>query len=140
MHLLMMCSTATFQLSYTLLQTRLFFDQVYTNIVSGFTPNSNDPDPNWGKCLQCAAFDRARSKALPPIQRSALCSQCFKQYCFDPANPPSKTELPNRKLTFVDPDPQGLSKLELFFGQNKFKFIGGLIGLVAFIVFLSIGM
>ncbi|KAF9478647.1 phospholipase B [Pholiota conissans] len=133
-------NTATFQLSYTLLHTRLFFNQVHTNIISGFTPNSNNPDSNWGKCLQCAAFDRARSKVTPPIQRSTLCLQCFKQYCFDPANPPSKAELPNRKLIFVDPDPQGLSKIELLFSDNKFKFIGGLIGLVAFIALLSIGL
>ncbi|KJA19980.1 hypothetical protein HYPSUDRAFT_43886 [Hypholoma sublateritium FD-334 SS-4] len=133
-------NTATFQLTYTQLHTHLFLDQVYNNIVSGFTPNSSAADPNWGKCLQCAAFDRGRSKAIPSILRSSFCSQCFKQYCFDPSNPPSKAELPNRKLVFVDPDPQGLTKVELFFDDNKFKLLGGFIGLVGFIALLAIGL
>lgn len=133
-------STATFQLTYTQLHTHLFFDQVYNNIVSGFTPNSSNADPNWGKCLQCAAFDRGRSRAVPSIPRSSICSQCFKQYCFDPTNPPSLAELPNRKLAFVDPDPQGLTKVELFFDDNKFKLLGGFIGLVTFIALLAIGL
>lgn len=133
------CSTETFQLSYTLLHTHLFFDQVFDNIVSGFTPNSSNADPNWGRCLQCAAFDRGRARASPPIARSPLCTQCFAQYCFDPNNPPSISELPTRKLVFVDPNPQG-NNVVLFLENNKLKFVGGLIGLVAFIALLSVGL
>ncbi|KAF4620337.1 hypothetical protein D9613_000636 [Agrocybe pediades] len=130
-------NTATFQLAYSLKHTRLFFDQVFFNTISGFLPNTNKPDPNWGKCLQCAAIDRGRLRHVPVAPRSSICSDCFKQYCFDPQNPPSRSELPNRKQVFVDPDPQGISKLESFVGDNKLKLVGGLIGLVAFIALLS---
>ncbi|PPQ68206.1 hypothetical protein CVT25_015038 [Psilocybe cyanescens] len=130
-------NTATFQLTYTQHHTRLFFNQVFLNLASGFTPNSNAPDPNWGKCLQCAAFDRARSKALPSISRSSFCATCFKQYCYDPNNPSSKSELPNRKLAFVDPDPQGLGN---FIANNKLKLIGGFIGLIVLIGLIAFGI
>jgi lysophospholipase len=102
-------------------------------MISGFSPNTNNPDSNWGICLQCAVFDRARSKIIPAIPRSSFCSQCFIQYCYDPNNPPNKSQLPNRQLVFVDPDPQGISKIQAFFANNKFKLIGGLIGLLGFI-------
>ena len=114
------------------------FDQVHKNTISGFVPNTNDADANFGKCVQCAAIDRARLKVQPPIARSDFCTKCFKQYCFDPTNPPKLSEVPNRKLAFVDPDPQGVDRLSGFLGKNKFKFIGGLIGLVALIA-LAIG-
>ncbi|KAJ7262254.1 phospholipase B [Mycena haematopus] len=122
-------NTGTFTLTYPLLHTQLFLDQVHFNTISGFTPNANTPDPNFGVCLQCAAVDRARTKITPPVQRSSICTQCFQQYCFDPQNPPSQSELPNRKLVFKDPTPEGLSKL-----------LGGLIGLVVFIALLTGGL
>jgi len=133
-------SPSTFKLSYTQKHTRLFLDQVHSNTIGGFTPNANTPDPNWGRCLQCAAIDRARYKLAEIPSRSAFCTQCFQQYCFDPQNPPSESELPNRKLGFVDPDPIGLAQLEDFFAYSKFKLIGGLIGLVAFIGILIYGL
>ncbi|KAJ6586847.1 phospholipase B [Mycena vulgaris] len=133
-------NTATFTLSYPLKHTQLFLDQVHLLTISGFTPNANTPDPNFGICLQCAAVDRARMKVTPAVPRSSICSQCFQQYCFDPLHPPSQSELPNRKLTFKDPTPQGLSKVEGFLGTNKFKLLGGLIGLVVFIAALSGGL
>ncbi|KAL0581866.1 hypothetical protein V5O48_000234 [Marasmius crinis-equi] len=126
-------NTATFRLTYTLKHSNLMFDQVYKNTISGFVPNTNDADSEFGKCLQCAAIDRARLKVQPTIPRSDICTKCFKQYCFDPQNPPKLSEVPNRKLVFVDPDPQGLDRLSGFLGKNKFKFIGGLIGLLALI-------
>ncbi|KAJ7072397.1 phospholipase B [Mycena amicta] len=127
-------NSGTFVLSYPLKHTQLFLDQVHFNTISGFTPNANTPDPNFGLCLQCAAVDRARARTTPVPSRSTICTQCFKQYCYDPQNPPSQSELPNRKFEFVDPTPQGLSKVEGFLGTNKFKLLGGLIGLVLFIV------
>lgn len=133
-------STPTFQLSYTLKHTQLFLDQVHRNIISGFTPNSNVPDPNWGFCLQCAAIDRARLKVVEVVPRSALCSQCFEQYCYNPSKPPSQSILPNRSFMFVDPDPQGIDAVTGFFDENKFKFIGALAGLVAFLVALIVGL
>ncbi|KAF8161040.1 phospholipase B [Crassisporium funariophilum] len=133
-------NTPTFQLSYTSHHTQVFLDQVLSNIISGFVPNTNLPDPNWGKCLQCAAIDRARFKAAPVTTQSSICSQCFKQYCYDPNNLPSKSELPNRKLIFTDPDPQGISKLSLFFSKNKLKLVGGFIGLLLLIATLSFTM
>jgi lysophospholipase len=137
------CSYATFQLQYTPKETRILFDQVFTNQISGFVPNTNKADPNFGKCLQCAAIDRARlanaTTANPnPIPRSDFCTTCFKQYCYDPNNPPSKDALPGRKLTFVDPDPSGFSQVTGFLGMSKFKLIGGLIGLLVFIA-LAVG-
>ncbi|KAF9264260.1 phospholipase B [Marasmius fiardii PR-910] len=126
-------NTATFRLTYTLKHSHLMFDQVHNNVISGFVPDTNNADPNFGKCLQCAAIDRARLKVQPQIPRSDFCQKCFQQYCFDPQHPPSLSQVPNRKLVFVDPDPQGLSQLSGFFAKNKFKLIGGLIGLIAFI-------
>ncbi|KAF7376080.1 Lysophospholipase [Mycena sanguinolenta] len=133
-------NTKTFTLTYPLQHTQLFLDQVHFNTISGFTPNANTPDPNFGVCLQCAAVDRARYKMTPPLQRSSQCTQCFQQYCYDPQNPPSASELPNRKLVFVDPTPEGLSKVEGFLGSNKLKLLGGLIGLVVFIILLIFGL
>ncbi|KAJ7123198.1 phospholipase B [Mycena epipterygia] len=143
-------NTGTFVLTYPLKHTQLFLDQVHFNTISGFTrvplhvsiyvPNANTPDPNFGICLQCAAVDRARTKVSPVVARSSICSQCFQQYCYDPAHPPSQSELPNRKLVFVDPTPQGLTKVEGFLGTNKFKLLGGVIGLVVFIALLSGGL
>lgn len=126
-------NSATFRLTYTSKHQHLFFDQVHGNTISGFVPNTNNADPNFGLCLQCAVIDRARFKVQPVPSRSDVCQKCFKQYCFDPQNPPSASELPNRKLAFVDPDPQGLTKLSGFFAKNKFKLVGGLVGLVVFI-------
>ncbi|KAJ7084311.1 phospholipase B [Mycena belliarum] len=133
-------NTQTFDLTYPLKHTQLFLDQVHFNTISGFTPNANTPDPNFGICLQCAAVDRARTKITPVVSRSSQCSKCFQQYCYDPLHPPSQSELPNRKLTFKDPTPLGLSKVEGFLGENKFKLLGGLIGLVAFIAALTGGL
>ncbi|KAF8973334.1 lysophospholipase catalytic domain-containing protein [Flammula alnicola] len=63
-----------------------------------------------------------------PVPRSSICSQCFNQYCYNPQSPSSKSES------------QGLSKIESFLGQNKFKLIGGLIGLAAFIALSSLAI
>ncbi|KAG5716751.1 Lysophospholipase 3 [Termitomyces sp. T112] len=133
-------NTATFTLSYTRKHQEIFLSQVHTNTISGFTPNANIPDPNFGTCLQCAAIDRGRFKVTPNIARSAICKQCFQQYCFDPENPPSRSELPGRKQVFVDPDPQGLGKVDNFFTKNMSALIGGLVGLVVFLGFLIGGL
>jgi lysophospholipase len=100
---------------------------VHNNTIGGFTPNSNSPDPNWGKCLQCAAVDRARLRENI-TSRSSVCQQCFSQYCYDPLHPPSSSELPNRKFTLVDPDPRAISA---FLSHHKGPLIGGLLGLAA---------
>ncbi|THV07356.1 phospholipase B [Dendrothele bispora CBS 962.96] len=127
-------NTATFRLTYTQKHMRLFFDQVHNNTLSGFVPNTNNADPNFGVCLQCASVDRARYKVSnPPLARSDVCQKCFDQYCFDPQNPPSKDALPGRKFDFVDPDPQGVDRLTGFLGSNGKKLIGGLVGLVVLI-------
>ncbi|THH04642.1 hypothetical protein EW146_g10126 [Bondarzewia mesenterica] len=132
-------NTGTFQLTYSPKQTELFIDQVHANTIGGFTPDSNSPDPNFGRCLQCAALDRSRYKTSTQIARSDFCSTCFKQYCFDPSNPPSKAALPNRKLAFKDPDPQGLSKVTGFLNTSKLPialgFLGGAIVVGALIWF-----
>ncbi|KAI3618723.1 phospholipase b [Moniliophthora roreri] len=127
-------NSATFRLTYTIPHTRLIFEQVHKNTIGGFVPGTNDPDPDFGKCLQCAAIDRARL-ALS-IQRSDICTRCFDRYCYDPqsANQPNAArDLSNRRQEFVDPDPQGLDKLGGFIGRNKGGFIGGIIGLVVLI-------
>ncbi|EPQ56964.1 hypothetical protein GLOTRDRAFT_73425 [Gloeophyllum trabeum ATCC 11539] len=129
-------NTGTFQIAYTPIHTRIFIDQVHNNTIGGFLPNTTSPDPNFGKCLQCAAVDRARYKLSPMPPRSDVCSQCFAQYCFDPWNPPSQNELPGRQFAFVDPDPQGVSGALSFFAKNKAALIGGFVGLFVAIALL----
>ena len=126
-------STATFKIEYTPLHSRLFIDQAHSNVISGFLAKSNAPDPAWGQCLQCAALDRARYKVTPVIPRSDFCAKCFADYCFNPNNQPDGSLVINRKLSFVDPQPTGFSKLGLFFQRNRFAFIGALIALVVVI-------
>ena len=92
-------------------------------------PGTNVPDPNFGKCLQCAAIDRARfintSTSTP---RSAFCETCFAQYCFDLNNLTSAaTQLPGRRLVFVDPDPQGVSALTGFLSDSKLSIVLGFV-------------
>ncbi|TFK22575.1 phospholipase B [Coprinopsis marcescibilis] len=133
-------NSPTFQLRYTIKHSRMLFDQIHRNLLSGFT-SSADPDPEWGICLQCAAIDRARFKVTPEVPRSERCTACFRRYCYDPQSPPNKSQLPpKRKLAFVDPDPQGLDRLGSFLSRNKFGLVGGLIGLVAFIALFVFGL
>lgn len=113
---------------------------MHTLTTGGFTPNANTPDPNFGICLQCAAVDRGRLHLSPIPSRSAICATCFKQYCYDPLNPPSKSELPGRKFVFVDPTPEGFSQLTGFLAQNKLKLIRGLVGLVVFLALMVAGL
>lgn len=133
-------STGTFKIQYTAKHTNLFLEQVQTNVISGFTPNSTSPDANFGKCLQCAAIDRARYKVTPTIARSDFCTTCFQQYCFNSSNPPSQTEIVGRKYAFVDPDPQGVSKVEGFLGEHKTPLIVGLVFLVLTIIVIVFGL
>ena len=135
-------SSDTFQLDYTPEHTRLFIDQVHANTIGGFQPDTNSPDPNFGRCLQCAALDRARYKTSPLIQRSDFCATCFKQYCFDPSNPPSKVALPNRKLAFKNPDPTGFKGVASFLSTSKLPialgFLGAAVAIGALIGFLYV--
>lgn len=100
-------------------------------------PNTNSPDPNFGKCVQCVAIDRARYKLKPPLERSSFCTQCFQQYCFDPNNLTSSSELPGRKQAFVDPEPQGISAVTGFLSQSKSALIVGFIALLLLVAGLS---
>ncbi|KAF7321318.1 Lysophospholipase [Mycena kentingensis (nom. inval.)] len=133
-------NSGTFTLTYPLKHSQIFMHQVFDNIVSGFTPNANTPDPNFGICLQCAAVDRARRRTNPVPPRSEICTSCFKQYCYDPQNPPSASALPRRQWVFKDPTPQGFTKLIGFLGDNKFKLLGGFFGLVVFIAVFCGGL
>jgi lysophospholipase len=100
-------------------------------------PNTNSPDTNFGKCMQCAAIDRARYKVNPPLARSSFCTQCFQQYCFDPSNLTSSSDLPGRKLGFVNPDPQGVSAISTFLSRSKVALIIGFIALLLVLAGLS---
>jgi len=60
-------------------------------------------------------------KLSPAVPRSEFCTTCFKQYCYDPANPPSVSQLPNRVLKFQSPDGS-------FFDQHMAGIIGGSVG------------
>ncbi|KAI5123863.1 hypothetical protein M0805_005680 [Coniferiporia weirii] len=122
-------NTDTFKLSYTDIHTSLFLDQVQSVASGGFVPNEIGADPNFGKCLQCAAIDRALPKVN--VSRSSFCTQCFQQYCYDQGNPPSSSEIVGRKLQFKDPDPQGISGVENFLSKNK---VGLIVGAVALVV------
>ncbi|KAG2146011.1 phospholipase B [Suillus bovinus] len=127
-------NTGDTQFSYTSKFTAVFINQAFSNTLGGFEPNTTSPDPYWGQCLQCAAIDRAVTL------RSDFCSQCFAQYCYDPNNLPSKSELPSRQFAFVDPDPGGLQKVEQWLEVNKSSLAGiivaivvGIAGVVGFI-------
>jgi lysophospholipase len=100
-------------------------------------PNTNSPDPNFGKCLQCIAIDRARYNINPPLARSSICTQCFQQYCFDPNNLTSVSALPGRKLNFVDPDPQGVAAVTNFLSKGKIALILSFVVLVLAIAAVS---
>ncbi|KAF8499635.1 phospholipase B [Russula emetica] len=131
-------NTPTTKFSYSEKHTQLFLDQAQANVIGGFVPNTNSSDPNFGKCMQCAAIDRARYKVVPPLSRSSFCTQCFQQYCFDPNNLTSSSELPDRKLRFVDPDPSGISIVLQFLWRNKVPIILGFIGLFIGIAVLCV--
>jgi lysophospholipase len=108
----------------------VFINQAFENTLGGFKPNTNLPDPNWGRCLKCAAIDRA----VPA--RSDFCAQCFQQYCYNPTHPPNSTEVPGRQLAFVNPDPDGLDKVEQWLSLNK----GTLAGLIIAVVLVIAGI
>jgi hypothetical protein len=136
-HFALISSTITFQLDYTPKHTELFLDQVHANVIGGFMPNTNSPDPNFGKCMQCVAIDRARYKLKPSLDRSSFCTQCFQQYCFDRNNLTSVSELPGRKLGFVNPDPQGVSAVSGFLSRSKVALILGFFALLLIVAGLS---
>jgi len=119
-------STGSFKTSYSATHQELFLDQVYASATSGFLPGQLGSDSSFPRCLQCAAIDRARLATKPPTARSDFCSTCFKQYCFDAANPPSDKDLPGRKFKFVDPTPSALSKAEAFFKKHGLQLAIGL--------------
>jgi lysophospholipase len=105
----------------------VFINQAFGNTLGGFEPNTTSPDPNWGRCLQCAAIDRAVTL------RSDFCSQCFAQYCYNPNDLPSESELPGRQFVFVDPDPGGLQKVEQWLIDNKGALAGYIIAMIVVI-------
>lgn len=127
-------STDTFKLSYTEKFQSVFLDQIHQITTGGFVPNKKGADPNFGKCLQCAAIDRARWKVNPIVERSPFCQQCFDQYCFNAGNVSSSSEIVGRKLNFVDPDPQGAARAEQFLSHNKAPLIVGLVAVVVIII------
>ena len=66
-------------------------------------------------------------KLSPAVPRSEFCANCFKQYCYDPTNPSSVSQLPNRVLKFDDPDGS-------FFQQHKGVIIGASVGGASFFI------
>jgi lysophospholipase len=100
-------------------------------------PDTNSPDPNFGKCLQCVAIDRARYKIKPPLERSSFCTQCFQKYCYDSNNLTSVSALPDRKLGFVNPDPQGVSAVSGFLSRSKVALILSFFALLLIVAGLS---
>ena len=134
----LICSTPDTLFDYSIMHTQLFLDQTQANVIGGFVPKTSSADPNFGKCMQCAAIDRARYKVVPPLSRSSFCTQCFQQYCFDPNNLTSSSELPNRKFEFADSDPDELSIVWQFLSRNKVAIILGFIGLFTAIAVLCV--
>ncbi|KZP28406.1 phospholipase B [Athelia psychrophila] len=123
----------TFKLSYSGVETQMLLDQAHANTIGGFTPYSNSPDANFGKCLQCAAVDRARFRQNITA-RSDVCQACFVQYCFDPVHPPSLSELPHRQLELADPTPKS------WLAKHYRALIGGLVALVVVIIAAMIAL
>jgi lysophospholipase len=134
----LICSTPDTLFDYSIMHTQLFLDQTQANVIGGFVPKTSSADPNFGKCMQCAAIDRARYKVVPPLSRSSFCTQCFQQYCFNPNNLTSSSELPNRKYEFADPDPDELSTVWQFLSRNKVTIILGFICLFTAIAVLCV--
>ena len=127
-------STGTFKIQYTEKHTRLFIEQAQNMTFSGFVPNIAGADKNFGTCFQCAAIDRARYKVSSTIPRSDICTNCFKQYCFNPDSPPDKSAIVGRKYEFKDPDPQGVAKVQGFFSRHKAPIIAGIVILAVIII------
>lgn len=123
-------NTGDTQFSYTSLFTAVFINQAFRNTLGGFKPNTTSPDPDWGRCLQCAAIDRAVTL------RSDFCSRCFAQYCYNPNNLTSNSELPHRQYVFVDPDLGGWQKVEEWLEDNE----GALAGFVVAIIVAIAGI
>ena len=94
----------------------MFLNQAQATAYSGFMEGQLGADPAYGTCFQCAAIDRARLKTNPVTPRSAICSSCFKKYCYDPKNPPPEGQIVGRRLKFKDPDPFGL---KTFYQEHK---------------------
>ncbi|KZV86590.1 lysophospholipase [Exidia glandulosa HHB12029] len=120
---------------YTEKHTSLFLDSAQTNIISGFLPGKTGADPNFPKCLQCAAVDRARYKqnSTTVLPRSDFCTTCFKQYCFDTANPPSAKDIVGRKLKFKNPDPS----IKSFVQEHRIPLAVGVAGGVVVIAVIA---
>ncbi|KDQ08042.1 hypothetical protein BOTBODRAFT_139343, partial [Botryobasidium botryosum FD-172 SS1] len=119
------------RLRYTTNHTARILDASQAGTTSGFLPGKGGADPNWGKCFQCAAVDRARYKSSPVIPRSQFCQGCFTQYCYNANSPTPPPAIVGRQYLFVDPDPQnGLTIL----GQFKPLIIALVTLVVVFIV------
>jgi lysophospholipase len=101
-------------------------------------PNSSSPDPNFGKCIQCVAIDRARYKVNPTLEQSSFCAQCFQKYCFDPNNLTSVSELSDRQHEFVNPDALDLTVVLSFLSRNKVPIILGFLALFLAIAALCV--
>lgn len=59
-----------------------------------------------------------------------MCAQCFSQYCYDPSDPPSASELPGRDYVYSNPDPSGWDKVAAFLSRNEGAIIGGVMAVV----------
>lgn len=109
----------------------MFLNQAQAIAYDGFIEGQVGPDPEYPTCFQCAAIDRARLKTNPVTPRSDICTSCFKKYCYDPANPPSGSQIVGRRFQFKDPDPFFKS----FYEHNKSTVIVG--GVVVALVLLA---
>jgi lysophospholipase len=133
----LLASPSTFKLDYSREHTQLLLDQVFNTAISGYVPNTKSADPEFGKALQCAAIDRARYKVNPVVPRSSACVKHFERYCWDPTNLPSVSQLPGRKLTFVDPDPEGVTAVTGFLSRSKVPLILAFLFLAFIVAALS---
>jgi len=104
--------------------TAVFINQAFMNTFGSFKQNRTSQDPNWSQCLQFVAIDRA----VPA--RSDFFAQCFEQYCYDPTDPPSSTELSGRLLSFVNYGPGGLDKINQWLERNKATLAGCVVAIV----------
>ncbi|KIJ52232.1 hypothetical protein M422DRAFT_156921 [Sphaerobolus stellatus SS14] len=119
-------NTDTFKTSFSPKHEDLFLTQVFQSTTSGFVKDSLGADPDFPKCLQCAAIDRARLLSTKAIPRSDFCTSCFDKYCYNSTNTLSNKNFPGRKFIFVDPDSSGLVKAESFIKEHKLQFAIGI--------------
>lgn len=77
-------NTSTWDLEYTPMETIQFLDAVFNATTNGIPLGQSGKDEQWPACLACAIVERKRQ--YRNMDRSDVCEQCFKRYCWNGAD------------------------------------------------------